>query len=83
MTDQLLLSFEEKLDQLIQWCEHLSEENARLQQAVGDARRRESDWQLREADWNTERTRLVEKNELAKNRVEAMISRLKNLEEQA
>ena len=83
MTDQLLLSFEEKLDQLIQWCEHLSEENARLQQAVGDAQRRESDWQLREADWNTERTRLVEKNELAENRVEAMISRLKNLEEQA
>lgn len=76
MTDQLLLSFEDKLDQLIQLCDHLREENARLQQAVDG-------FQAREADWATERARLVEKNELAKNRVEAMISRLKSLEEQA
>lgn len=76
MTDQLLLSFEDKLDQLIQLCDHLREENVRLQQVVNG-------FQVREADWASERARLVEKNELAKNRVEAMISRLKSLEEQA
>lgn len=76
MTDQLLLAFEDKLDQLIQLCADLREENARLQQVVNG-------FQLREADWATERARLIEKNELAKNRVEAMITRLKSLEEQA
>lgn len=76
MTDQLLLAFEDKLDQLIQLCAHLREENARLQQVVSGV-------QLREADWATERARLIEKNELAKSRVEAMITRLKSLEEQA
>ncbi|WP_439134377.1 TIGR02449 family protein [Pseudomaricurvus sp.] len=76
MTDQLLLALEEKLDQLIELCGRLNEENGQLRQEVNASKVRESDWQV-------ERARLVEKNELAKNRVEAMISRLKSLEEQA
>jgi len=31
-------------------------------------------------NWSTERAKLIEKNELAKNRVESMITRLKALE---
>lgn len=76
MTDQLLLALEDKLDQLIQLCGDLSEENGQLRQEVNASKVRESDWQV-------ERARLIEKNELARSRVEAMISRLKSLEEQA
>ncbi|MBU3068436.1 TIGR02449 family protein [Aestuariicella sp. G3-2] len=76
MTDQLLLALEDKLDQLIQLCGRLNEENDQLRQEVNSFKVRESEWQV-------ERARLVEKNELARSRVEAMISRLKSLEEQA
>ncbi len=75
MTDQLLLALETKLDQLIQQCERLNAENIALKSQVAEADSRES-------EWNVERTRLVEKNELARTRVEAMITRLKSLEEQ-
>ncbi len=75
MTDQLLLALETKLDQLIQQCERLHAENIALKSQVAEADSRES-------EWNVERTRLVEKNELARTRVEAMITRLKSLEEQ-
>ncbi len=76
MTDQLLLALETKLDQLIQECSRLSEENKHLKQEAESAK-------LRESEWHTERTRLVEKNDLARTRVEAMITRLKSLEEQS
>ena len=36
---------------------------------------------LQQKNWTAERASLIEKNELAKSRVEAMISRLKGLEE--
>lgn len=75
MTDQLLLALETKLDQLIQECSRLSEANRHLLQEAESAKHRE-------VEWHTERTRLVEKNELARTRVEAMITRLKSLEEQ-
>lgn len=75
MTDQLLSALETKLDQLIQECGRLSAENIQLSQEITASKERESNWQV-------ERVRLVEKNELARNRVEAMISRLKSLEEQ-
>jgi len=57
---------EKKLDQLILICARLDRENKELKE--------------RESNWLHERTRLVEKNELARSRVEAMIGRLKNLE---
>lgn len=54
------------MDRLIQTCERLQEENRELK--------------TRANDWQRERVRLVEKNELARSRVEAMITRLKSLE---
>ncbi|NIB39640.1 TIGR02449 family protein [Pseudomaricurvus alkylphenolicus] len=75
MTNQHLLTLEIKLDQLIDQCERLRLENDALKEDAAAA-------QEREASWQGERTRLIEKNELARNRVEAMISRLKSLESQ-
>lgn len=54
------------VDSLIQTCARLKEENGSLR------------GQLR--DMASERAGLIEKNELAKNRVEAMIARLKSME---
>lgn len=66
MSDELLLSLETKLDRLILLTARLQQENAELK--------------IRESEWQRERVRLVEKNELARSRVEAMISHLKNLD---
>lgn len=66
MTDRLLHDVEARLDELINRCEHLQKENATLH--------------AKESNWQTERARLIEKNELARARVEAMIERLKNIE---
>lgn len=66
MTQTTLSALEAKLDRLIQFCERLSEENRKLRD--------------QQTGWLRERTRLIEKNELARTRVEAMITRLKSLE---
>ena len=66
MTQATLNTLETKLDRLLQLCEQLTKENRALRE--------------KESGWLRERTRLVEKNELARTRVEAMISRLRNLE---
>lgn len=66
MSDDLLLALENKLDRLIQLCHRLQQENGELK--------------VRENEWQRERKRLVEKNELARSRVEAMITHLKNLD---
>ncbi len=66
MTDQLLKTVEARLDELIRHCAHLEKENAELKRL--------------QQGWNEERTRLVEKNNQARKRVEAMITHLKNLE---
>lgn len=66
MSDELLLSLETKLDRLILLTSRLQQENAELK--------------ARENEWQRERVRLVEKNELARSRVEAMITHLKNLD---
>lgn len=47
-------------------CQRLKQENA--------------DLKARESDWQRERQRLIEKNELARTRVEAMITHLKSLD---
>lgn len=75
MTDQSLAALESKLDQLIYTCEQLSQDNASLQKQTATLKERET-------SWIAERSRLIEKNDLARNRVEAMITRLKSLEEQ-
>ena len=60
-------SLEAKLDALIEALDELERRNSML----------ESDRE----NWLVERNRLLEKNELAKNKVEAMILRLKALEQ--
>jgi cell division protein ZapB len=69
MSNPILLRLESKLDQLMHICEGLSLENRSLK--------------ARESDLLIERSRLIEKNEIARSRVEAMINRLKSLEEGA
>ena len=66
MSDELLLYLETKLDRLILLTSRLQQENAELK--------------TRESEWLRERVRLVEKNEVARSRVEAMITHLKNLD---
>jgi len=66
MSDELLLSLETKLDRLILLTSRLQQENAELK--------------TRENAWLQERVRLIEKNELARSRVEAMITHLKSLD---
>jgi len=59
---------EAKIDELISLCDELERKQANLEQDRDN--------------WLSERTRLLEKNELAKNKVEAMIMRLKSLEQE-
>ncbi len=66
ISEQELRALEVRVDELVRACEHLKAENNKL---------RTSHNQL-----STERSNLLKKNELARNRVEAMISRLKTLE---
>jgi cell division protein ZapB len=66
MSDDLLLTLETKLDKLILLCNRLQQENAELKN--------------RESEWQRERVRLIEKNDLARSRVEAMITHLRNLD---
>lgn len=66
MSKHLLNEIEVKLDELIKRCGKLDEENTKLK--------------ANEQGWQKERTRLIEKNEKARTRVEAMIAHLKNLE---
>ncbi len=59
-------SLERKVNELIELVQFLSRENKALRS--------------RQNTWSTERAKLIEKNELAKGKVESMISRLKSLE---
>ncbi|SDR71065.1 cell division protein ZapB [Halopseudomonas xinjiangensis] len=59
----------EKISQLISLCEQLQHQN---QQLVSQERH-----------WREERMQLIEKNDLARQKVEAMILRLKSLEHDA
>ena len=66
MSDLLLKKIESKIDRLIAQCAALEKENAQLK--------------VNESSWQQERTRLIEKNEMARSRVEAMISHLKSID---
>ena len=65
MKDQLE-QLEDKLDELIGLCSALDKENKSLRS--------------REVDWANERRQLLIKNETARSKVEAMITRLKSME---
>ena len=62
-----LKRLEALLDDLIRTCDGLHAENRNLR--------------TKNSDLNTERGQLIEKNELAKSRVEAMISHLRSMEQ--
>lgn len=60
-------TLEAKVTELIELCSVLTRENRALR--------------AQQQNWTTERAKLIEKNELAKSRVESMITRLKALEQ--
>jgi cell division protein ZapB len=64
-TEQLN-QLERQLNELLDLTQVLSKENKALR--------------AQQQNWSSERAKLIEKNELAKNRVESMITRLKALE---
>ncbi|MFL0811413.1 MAG: TIGR02449 family protein [Agarilytica sp.] len=66
MSSSPMKNIEDKLDDLIRLCARLEKENATLK--------------AKESSWEQERKRLIEKNEIARTRVEAMIKHLKTLE---
>ena len=66
MADNQLRVLEQKIDELIALCDQLNGENRALK--------------ANNAAWQQERQDLMEKNELARTRVEAMISRLRTME---
>ena len=61
-----LENLEDKVDELVALCSALDKENKSLRG--------------RENDWLSERRQLLIKNETARSKVEAMISRLKSME---
>ena len=66
MANNDLEALEEKVDELIALSEVLVQENQVLK--------------AKQQSWTTERAKLVERNELAKTRVESMITRLRALD---
>ena len=66
MSSSLLKNIEDKLDELIRRNTQLEKANATLM--------------AKESSWEQERKRLIEKNDIARTRVEAMIKHLKDLE---
>lgn len=69
MADNNFTDLEKKIDELIRLCDQLNNENSSLKSKA--------------SNWTLERARLVEKNELARAKIEAMITRLKSLEQNA
>lgn len=67
MSEQNLKNLEEKIDELIGFCAHLQQENESLRE--------------RESGLLQERTSLIEKTQAARVRVEAMVKRLKAIQE--
>lgn len=66
MSGNQLKDLEKKLDELIALCRELNLENGALKAEV--------------AGWRDERKDLMDKNELARSKVEAMIDRLRSME---
>jgi cell division protein ZapB len=66
MSNKPLKELEHKIDELISLCKELNQENRALKAQV--------------AGWRDERRDLMDKNELARSKVEAMIDRLRAME---
>lgn len=69
MDDQDLKTLTKKIDDLIQFCGQLDSENRKLKAEA--------------LTWQQEREQLVEKTETARTRVEAMITKLKAIEQES
>lgn len=69
MENQDLAALEHKVDELLEICNRLAQENKMLRANA--------------AAWKGERAELVRKNDLARSKVEAMITRLKALEQES
>ncbi|MCK7543955.1 TIGR02449 family protein [Marinobacter bryozoorum] len=61
-----LQAMADKLDRLIERCRKLEQDNAAMREL--------------QDEWHRERAQLIQRNDLAKNRIEAMIGRLRALE---
>ena len=66
MADKQLQALAQKIDQLIDLCNELNRENQLLK--------------AENAGWQHERQDLIDKNELARSKVESMINRLRTME---
>ena len=66
LNEQVLKGLEIRVEELIRTCEELKKENHLLK--------------LQQDSYTTERATLIDKNEQARKRVEAMITRLKSME---
>lgn len=66
MAENQLKVLEQKIDELIKLCNDLNHENQTLK--------------TDSAGWHQERQNLIDKNELARTKVEAMIDRLRTME---
>jgi cell division protein ZapB len=66
MADNSLKDLEHKIDELVALCKELNRENRALK--------------ADNAGWRDERRDLLDKNELARSKVEAMIDRLRTME---
>ncbi len=66
MEQSELQAMADKLDRLIERCRKLERDNAAMLE--------------HQDEWNRERAQLIQRNDLAKNRIEAMIGRLRALE---
>ncbi len=62
-----LKTFSGKVEQLLDYCQALEADNLALK--------------AKQDEWLTERSTLLQKNDLAKNKIESMIGRLKALEQ--
>lgn len=67
MDQSELQALADKLDRLIEECAQLQEDNQALRKL--------------QDDWQRERAHLMQKNDLARNKIEAMIGRLRALEQ--
>jgi len=67
MEESHIRSFSDKVEQLLAHCKKLESDNAALREL--------------QEEWHSERAKLLQKNDLARNKIEAMIGRLKALEQ--
>ena len=68
MTDTSFKTLESKVDALIDLCSNMKVENQKLRES--------------QHSWQVERTNLLNKNQLAKTRLEKVLDRLKSMQEE-